>query len=284
MPKKLKTRIDCDPYSKFRSYAGQHIMSNNVNPSDVDKLLTLKLPLFAGTRLSALCADIDQKADHFAETNADSALLEQFVKQTVDLYKMDESHGLRHARNAAYYTHLLLQQKNWSPRHKRLTILMAYFHDTVDSKYGAESNMDSLLVFARTHFGCTDAELQTIEFVLNHMSFSKRRSNLNAGEPEFSTADRQLIELTTLIAEADMLEAYNLERTMLYQSIKHAAEPEPNRTYLIGSWVRTMIEKRILLYVQSYFRTTEAKTIAQPLHDALSTYAEGFERFYSFDY
>jgi len=257
-------------------------MLNNVNPSDVDKL-----PLFAGTRLSALCADIDQKADRFAETNADSALLEQFVNQTVELYNMDESHGLKHARNVAYNAHLLLQHdkhKNYSPRLKRLVILMAYFHDTVDSKYGAESNMDSLLSYARTHFECNNAELQTIEFVLNHMSWSKRRSNLDAGDPEFSTADQTLIELTTLIAEADMLEAYNLARTMLYQSIKHEAEPEPNRTYLIGSWVRTMIEKRILEYVQSYFRTTEAKSIAQPLHDALNMYAEGFVRFDLFEY
>lgn len=246
-----------------------------------------------------LCALVDILAEN--ETDEKNLILNQnqmekelypvldgFVKESVKKFNIDDSHGVGHARNVAYFAKTILREldkdknedKNNNEDNKvfltdsvrKIIFISAYLHDTVDSKYGAESNIDSLVEFLKSH-NISEEEIQTIKYVILHMSFSKRRSNISNSLPEFGTTDPKLIKICEIVADADMLDTYNPLRSELYQSVKFDHMKNTKEyMYLVKTWTKTMFVKRVLLYRDVWFRTDAAKNICEPFHIAAEKY------------
>lgn len=212
-------------------------------------------------------------------------VLDKFVKESVKKFNIDDSHGVGHARNVAYFAKIILKQleknKNKYENNKvfltdsvkKIVFISAYLHDTVDSKYGAESNIDLLIEFLKSH-DISEEEIQTIKYVILHMSFSKRRSNISKSLPEFGTTDPKLIKICEIVADADMLDTYNPLRSELYQSVKFDHMKNNNKEYMywVKTWTKTMFVKRVLLYRDVWFRTDVAKKLCKPFHIAAEKY------------
>lgn len=201
-------------------------------------------------------------------------ILDRIVNETIKKYDMDESHGLQHARDVSHFASLLIPN-DLSEEDVRLVHICAYVHDLVDSKYQAQDNIDRVLDFLATKYCCSDQECSIIEFVISNISFSKRRVNLAENKPEFGTTDPHLIQLCSLVADADMLDAYDPRRAEMYQEHRfQEMEESEKKRFLIRSWTRTIMEKRVLKYLDQWLRSPFSKDLATSYHKYLLAYCQ----------
>jgi len=201
-------------------------------------------------------------------------LLNEIVLSTIEEFSIDESHGLQHHQNVVYFLKQIMPEE-WSDHQKELARICAHVHDLVDSKYQADKNLPRLLKFLKDNFPLSPEDIETISFVITHISFSKRRKNLEEEKSEFGTNDQFRIQICQVVADADMMDAYDPRRAEEYQTIKFAfLNDDKERQLEIVSWCRTIFEKRVLQYLATWLRTEKTKELAYPFHEEATEYCQ----------
>ena len=222
----------------------------------------------------------------------DIIFLNDVANNIIRKHNIGRDHGIEHAHNVAYFAGVIIRhmritrQLDWSDEQSKLAVVTAFLHDCVDEKFGAEVNISTLKQAIQKKFGFGDYEVKLFEYTVTNMSFSKRRKNRSSGRPEFNTADNTEVQYCQIVSDADLLDAYNPERANVYQRGVFGKIDEPPEVinYLVYSWNRTILEKRVMLYLEHFICTDAARQIALPLHDALADYVHHFQDYDLMDY
>lgn len=205
-------------------------------------------------------------------------LLEGIVLSTVEKYGIDESHGVNHHRRVYENAQAILMDfPKLEERDVKVILTAAHIHDCVDSKYKASDNLQNILTTLRLSGRYNEDELAVVAYIVTNISYSKRKILRKNNLPEFGLGvsrssienerDSSLMALSLLgcsiVADADILDAYDLSRIVRYQEYSHKCTldtlpgetPNP-RAFVKGtvehealSWCRTIYEKRVLTYL-----------------------------------
>ena len=137
-----------------------------------------------------------------------------FVISTVNRYKIDESHGLRHSMEVLYHSHHNIQyslQKIPKLDHQRNVIYTsALVHDLCDSKYIEPRKGVSLITnFLHKSTELNYTEINAITDIISTMSYSKVKVD---GFPDLGGYQQAY----HIVRESDLLAAYDPERSIIY--------------------------------------------------------------------
>jgi HD superfamily phosphodiesterase len=206
----------------------------------------------------------------------------EFGLDTIQRFNIDWSHGMDHALAVLHYARdivagyqrdhpkIQLIPRHTNPEAKRLIDVAALVHDWIDHKYMREDVGIARLeqVFQEHNFPYT----ASVVAIITSISFSKRVTRKKQGLPMLDLGELQLA--AEIVADADMLDAYNPERCLVYQN-RFANDPEEYRRI-----VRAILVDRVLQYRDHYLNTPYARAIAKPLHDQLAAYvkSKGLEK------
>lgn len=190
---------------------------------------------------------------------------------------IDESHGITHLRRTHRYALTILRNEPMlttrsaiqdlpSDVASDIVLKAAFCHDLVDSKYmDVKSAIEDLRrVFADNLYPRQWTD--DIMYIIEHESFSKRVARMRAGLPAIEPGRLQLA--TAIVADADQLDAYDPERCYTYNKHRYAGASED----VHRKWQRTILECRVLRYLDMFIYTETAKKLATPMHDALADY------------
>jgi len=182
---------------------------------------------------------------------------------------MDMSHDQVHFINTAEYAYQILHSSEFKNKHiipgytieeaKEIILLAAYVHDLIDGKYMDETVALEKLNTVFLENGYAEDKLKIINYIITHISFSKRREREKKGLPLFADHDYKLA--AQIVCDADQLDAYRVDRIVSYQNRKKINDTDTKK------WCKTIIVKRVLEYIDCYMNTETAKEIAQPMHD-----------------
>lgn len=202
-------------------------------------------------------------------------------------YNMDMSHDQVHFINTAEYAYRLLNSDEIKNKTiidgynrkdvEEIIILSAYCHDLIDSKYMDEDEGLEKLngVFISNNYSID--KLKIINYIITHISFSKRREREKLGLPLFE--DHPYKYASQIVCDADQLDAYRVERIISFQNTKKMNELDTKK------WCKTILVKRVLKYIDTYMNTQTAKEIAQDMHDKVLRIVESdYKDLDMFDY
>lgn len=222
----------------------------------------------------------------------------QYALDIIKKYNMDESHGIQHFINVRIYAMKLLESeeiksiKNLIPDYnvnrsqiEDLILDAAFAHDLIDSKYATDDAVNDLRkVFLDNNYDMIDLEI--IIYIISNISYSKRTKRLHKGLPLFDTNSvkindtvikaKSLQLVTHIVCDADQLDGYDVNRCVLYQTMKYKHLPEPGKSEMINGWCKTIFVKRILKYKEYHMYTNTAKILAIPLHDMVKAYVDTY--------
>jgi hypothetical protein len=200
----------------------------------------------------------------------------EFVKATISEFDIDESHGLDHAYNVMSYAQVIcydyvkagqtLIQDVSNTSAVEIILISALIHDMCDHKY-----MDELVGIERIRNvfkeRFDDFTVSAIITIISNISYSKRIVRRANGLPMISTGELQLA--TEIVCDADMLDCYNPERCLIYQTIRNPGNESENRKS-----AKKLLCERVLKYRDEFINTPSAKSLALPLHNDLVKYIE----------
>lgn len=163
-----------------------------------------------------------------------------------EYYKIDESHGLTHAKGTySRAEQILLKISDISNDEKRIALYAAALHDTCDHKY-TDVNESSLKIKSwLIKQGWSIEDANSLIYIITTMSYSKLKSYSNGMQPIFP--DHGKWQRAYHIARhADLLEGYIVARCILYDRHIH-----PNRTE-DEHWNRAieLFNERVFTYVE----------------------------------
>lgn len=219
-----------------------------------------------------------ESGDSCAEVSPEiKKLLEEIVLRTVEKYGIDESHGVNHHQRVYENAQAILADfPEIKPDEAKVILTAAHIHDCVDSKYKASDNVHNIIAPLRLSGKYTEVELEVVVFIITNISYSKRKILRKNNLPEFGWGlpkgdhDPAVIALSLLgcsiVADADILDAYDLSRIVRYQEYSHKCKldilpgetPNPQAfvkgtiEYQALSWCRTIYEKRVLTYYSGH--------------------------------
>ena len=147
----------------------------------------------------------------------------QFVICTTAKHKIDESHGLSHSMNVLHMASNILDHEcaiNASVRqYERIIFASAALHDMCDKKY-----MDEKVGIIEIQTFLADKmekkEIEVVKDIITTMSYSTVKKN---GFPELGEYQMAY----HIVREADLLTAYDFDRSMIYHLHKTTDEIEP---------------------------------------------------------
>jgi HD superfamily phosphodiesterase len=135
-----------------------------------------------------------------------------FVSLTSKKYNIDESHGLSHSMNALYYASQIYKYESVVNPHiihqERLIYVSAVVHDMCDKKYvNQEEGVQEIQGFLQDKL--TPFEVESTKKIISTMSYSTVKKN---GYPELG----EIQDAYHIVREADLLTAYDFDRSMIY--------------------------------------------------------------------
>lgn len=202
-----------------------------------------------------------------------------YAAEVVAKCAMDESHGMQHFINTAGYARQILKGEREPivgmkrPDAVRVITDAAFVHDLIDGKYRNEKEALNELgdKFAAHQY----KEWDIIEYIITRISFSKRAEREHRGLPMIEPG--RLARAVAIVADADQLDAYDVNRVIEYQRNKfwnatHSALSEDERRTLSRGWIKTILVKRVLKYRDVYLTTDIARKLAAPMHEDVAEY------------
>ena len=192
----------------------------------------------------------------------------QFVLQTSQFYKIDDSHNLKHSLDVLKQGKLLMdnQLRHYNTESKSIIYLGCILHDMCDRKYmDVENGLTNIANFLKTT-KVNQNVIDSVMKILPRMSYSKTVENNQFQLPK-DMYDFPYLEEYHIIRHADLLTSYKLFRTieMRYQEcIRNNKTVDMDR---IVEEADTIINKRIFaLMGGNIFVEKEAKKLAKKYH------------------
>ena len=128
-------------------------------------------------------------------------------------YNIDESHGISHSMNVLHFAREIYESElpkfPYLQQHERIIYASAILHDMCDKKY-----MNEIVGLLEIEDFLTPElepyEINTTKKIISTMSYSTVKKN---GFPNLGIYQRAY----NIVREADLLAAYDFDRTMIYQ-------------------------------------------------------------------
>lgn len=208
----------------------------------------------------------------------------EFARTVIKKYNMDDSHSEDHFNATREWARRIITSNEFSDltfiqgfnylESENIILDAAFCHDLIDKKYMDEQTAleDLKKVFIQN--GYSEEMLTAVVYIITHCSFSKRVLRKKEGLPMIEEGPYKLV--TQIVVDADQIDAYSIARLINYQKEKFKHEKEPERSNLIFGWMKTIIEKRILKYIDEYMNTEIAKQISRPFHRQLEKFSVNF--------
>lgn len=136
----------------------------------------------------------------------------KYVVETSELYRIDESHALKHSMEVYQFAKQIYDSEVISnpslEKHKDIIYMAAIGHDMCDKKYMDEKEG---IVRYQTYLSgyMSSSDLEIVGKIIGTMSYSKVKAN---GYPELG--EYQLAY--HIVREADLLAAYDIDRCIIY--------------------------------------------------------------------
>jgi hypothetical protein len=135
-----------------------------------------------------------------------------FVLTISAKHNIDESHGLSHSMDILNYANRIYEdeviQKPWIKSHERIIYTSAILHDMCDKKYMNEvDGIQAIESFLVTKL--PQKEIDVASQIMTTMSYSKVKKEGFPCLNEYQTAYH-------IVREADLLSAYDFDRSMIY--------------------------------------------------------------------
>ena len=139
-----------------------------------------------------------------------------YVIKTSKDYNIDESHALKHSIDVYKFANKIYNSEvKYNPylkEQKKIIITSAILHDMCDKKYINEQvGINMIKDYCKDYI--SEDEINIIENIILTMSYSKVKKN---GYPELN--DYELAY--HIVREADLLAAYDIDRTIIYSMYK----------------------------------------------------------------
>ena len=196
------------------------------------------------------------------------AWLYDYTEKVVEREEFDSSHDMTHFVNVYNYAKKIVENdykdgtliKNIG-REDSIKILLnaAFCHDLIDGKYVDSEKAIKELRNVFLDNGYDKEYTEIIIYLIDNMSYSKRRKEGFQIKKEYEL-------ILNILCDADMLDAYRIERVIAYQSTK-SDDVERNL-----KWVKTILVKRILRYKDDWLKTEYALSTSIPLHRSVEDY------------
>ena len=140
----------------------------------------------------------------------------QYVIKTSEKYNIDESHALKHSIDVYRFANKIYNSEvKYNPylkEQQKIIITSAILHDMCDKKYINEQvGINMIKDYCKDYI--SEDEINIIETIILTMSYSKVKKN---GYPELN--DYELAY--HIVREADLLAAYDIDRTIIYSMYK----------------------------------------------------------------
>ena len=141
----------------------------------------------------------------------------KFITTTCNLYKIDESHGIRHSMDILRVTRNIyneeLQTNSYLCEKDHIVYTSALLHDMCDDKYFEHNEgEDNIKLFLKEN-NYIDNDINTIMRIMNTMSYSKVKKY---GYQFRENESEEFKKIYHIVREADLLCAYEVERCLLY--------------------------------------------------------------------
>jgi hypothetical protein len=138
-----------------------------------------------------------------------------YVIQTSNIYKIDESHALKHSMDVYQYSKNIynseLFKNSYLKNQENIIYMAAIGHDMCDKKYMNET--EGIIKYKSYLSGyMTKNDLDAMSKIINTMSYSKVVKN---GYPKLGKYQLAY----HIVREADLLSAYDLDRCLIYSLI-----------------------------------------------------------------
>jgi hypothetical protein len=145
-----------------------------------------------------------------------------FIILTCSKYNIDESHGMIHSMNTLHYTYEIFTNEArrypFMVGHEKVAYISAAIHDMCDKKYmNEEEGIDEIARFLKDDV--TVEEMDIVKKIIGTMSYSKVKKN---GFPDLGTWQNTY----HCVREADLLCAYDFDRSMIYHMSKEKCNIE----------------------------------------------------------
>ena len=143
-----------------------------------------------------------------------------YVVETCQQYKIDESHGLKHSMEVYQFAKQIYESeviKNpYLENHKEIIYMAAIGHDMCDKKYMDEK--EGIIKYQKyLSEYMTPENLEIVGKIIGTMSYSKVKVN---GYPKLG--ENQLAY--HIVREADLLAAYDIDRCIIYTMYRDNCE------------------------------------------------------------
>lgn len=187
-----------------------------------------------------------------------------FVVRRSNLYKIDESHAVKHSMEVFHYARDILQNECIKDptlyTQEKIIYSSAILHDMCDKKYIDEVvGVKAINQAMEDHL--TDDELKVMISIITTMSYSKVKVN---GYPDLGKYQKAY----HIVREADLLAAYDIDRCIMYAMFNDGDEYS-------GALIKAkdIFTRRVLTYRKdNLFVTDRSKQISEALHQT------GFDR------
>lgn len=198
-------------------------------------------------------------------------ILFNYVIMTSRKYNIDESHSLKHSMDVLHFANKIYESelpKNPSlEEQKNIIFTSAIIHDMCDKKYRDEKKgITEIKEFLGTG-SLDEVEISNIIQIISTMSYSKVKMS---GFPDLG--NHQLSY--HIVREADLLTAYDFERTMIYQMMKNGD------TYMDSFQIsKKLFDDRVLKYREDgLFLTHYSRCKSLQLHNNAIKYIRQLEK------
>lgn len=137
-----------------------------------------------------------------------------YVMRTSDIYKIDESHSVKHAMEVFDLANKIYSKESESNPYIKsqqdIIYVSAILHDMCDKKYMNETEGIQMIKTHLSEQGCMDeSRLGIVESIISTMSYSKVKIYGYPDLGEFQLAYH-------IVREADLLTAYDIDRCIIY--------------------------------------------------------------------
>jgi len=139
-----------------------------------------------------------------------------FIERQCEKYRIDESHGLKHAKGTFMRANeILMTLREVSKEERRMTLYAAALHDTCDSKYTPVNEAaNEIAHFLRSELWSPE-EIVALIRIVTSMSYSKLKKSLHSGQIDFPNHGKWQ-RAYHVARHADLLEGYIVARCVLY--------------------------------------------------------------------
>ena len=219
--------------------------------------------------------------------------LKKYAEYMIIKYDYDSSHDMTHFINTYVYAKQILLEDftletsiidgiNWNDI-QQVIYFSAFSHDLIDCKY---VKPQEALTNLKQVFHCHDIPdnlTEIICYIIDNMSFSKEKTRTTVSgtpiKPEYQIA-------LNIVADADKLDAYRIERVIAYQSRRHSSILNfEERHELKLRWLKTILVKRVLEYRSKWLKTKCALRLSEEMHNRVQKYVdENLQEVQMFDY